>query len=170
MIQRYDLEATVPETILDLYPGQPYQMNTTIENLGNGPDRFDVTIESITDSDGNSHVWDIEIPRILFGELDRDEIGEYPIIINVPEKTIKQEHVAEVISITNKKYTPTNQKIIHIVPSNFFVDGIRNVNDPSGLVADKLGVELNYITSETNPLINIENIIKKFIIIFLKFY
>ena len=81
--------------------------------------------------------------------------------INVPERTIKQEHVSEVISITNKKYTPTDQKIIHIVPSNFFVDGTRNVTDPSGLVADKLGVELNYITSEINPLINIENIIKK---------
>jgi len=84
VVQRYDLQATVPETILDLYPGQPYQMNTTIENLGNGADRFDVTIDSIIDSDGNSHVWDIEIPRILFGELDRDEIGEYQIIINVP--------------------------------------------------------------------------------------
>ena len=39
-------------------------MDTNIENLGNGPDRFDMTIESIVDSQGNSHVWDIEIPRI----------------------------------------------------------------------------------------------------------
>ena len=81
--------------------------------------------------------------------------------INVSERTINQEHVSEVISLTNKKYIPTNQKIIHIVPSNFFVDSTRNVTDPSGLMADKLGVELNYITSEVNPLTNIENIIKK---------
>ena len=104
MIQRYDLEATVPETILDLYPGQPYQMNTTIENLGNGPDRFDVTIESITDSDGNSHVWDIEIPRILFGELDRDEIGEYPIIINVPEKTLAGQYTVNFNIYSEEEY------------------------------------------------------------------
>ena len=73
--------------------------------------------------------------------------------INIPERTIKQEHVAEVISITNNKYTPTNQKIIHIVPSNFFVDGTRNVTDPSGLVADKLGVESVSYTHLTLPTI-----------------
>ena len=49
---------------------------------------------------------------------------------------------------------------MHIVPSKFFVDGARNVADPTGLIADNLGVELNYITSDQNPLINIENIIQ----------
>ena len=104
VIQRYDLQATVPETILDLYPGQPYQMNTTIENLGNGADRFDVTIDSIIDSDGNSHVWDIEIPRILFGELDRDEIGEYQIIINVPEKTLAGQYTVNFNIYSEEEY------------------------------------------------------------------
>ena len=33
VVQRYELESSVPETILDLYPGQSYQMNTTISNL-----------------------------------------------------------------------------------------------------------------------------------------
>ena len=65
VVQRYELESSVPETILDLYPGQSYQMNTTISNLGNGQDRFDVTIESIIDDKGAAHVWDMYIPRIL---------------------------------------------------------------------------------------------------------
>ncbi len=34
--------------------------------------------------------------------------------INVSERTINQEHVSEVISLTNKKYIPTNQKIIYL--------------------------------------------------------
>ena len=50
VIQRYELESSVPETIVDLYPGQSYQMNTTVSNLGNGQDRYDITIESIVDS------------------------------------------------------------------------------------------------------------------------
>jgi hypothetical protein len=88
VVQRYELEAAIPNTILELYPGQSYQMDTTIENLGNGPDRYDVSIASIVDASGGSHVWDMNIPRILFQELDRDESQTVPIIVNVPEQTL----------------------------------------------------------------------------------
>ena len=132
VIQRYDLEATVPESILDLYPGQPYQMNTTIENLGNGPDRFDVTIESITDSDGNSHVWDIEIPRILFGELDRDEIGEYPIIINVPEKTLAGQYTVNFNIYSEEEYEGSKLRDVISLKINIIeFHDVRITLDPS---------------------------------------
>ncbi|SUZ82348.1 uncharacterized protein METZ01_LOCUS35202 [marine metagenome] len=88
VVQRYELEAAIPNTILELYPGQSYQMDTTIENLGNGPDRYDVSIASIVDASGGSHVWDMNIPRILFQELDRDESQTVPILVNVPEQTL----------------------------------------------------------------------------------
>jgi len=87
VIQKYDLEASVPETILSLYPGQTYQLNTTIDNLGNGADRYDISINSITNSSGYSQVWDLDIPRVLFEELDRDEFQTIPILITVPEMT-----------------------------------------------------------------------------------
>ena len=92
VVQRYDLEAEVPNTILDLYPGQSYQMDTTINNLGNGPDRYDISIASIIDGSGGSHVWDMNIPRILFQELDRDESQIVPISVNVPEQTLAGEY------------------------------------------------------------------------------
>ena len=99
VIQRYDLDATT-ETILSLYPGQEYQLDTTIENAGNGADRYDMAISSITDQDGNSDVWDIVIPRILFEELDRDEAQQIPIMINVPEQTLAGQYtvVIEILS------------------------------------------------------------------------
>jgi len=87
VIQEYSLEASVPETILALHPGQSYQLDTTVENIGNGADRYDIAVGSITDSFGGSHVWDIEVPRMLFQELDRDESQTIPIWINVPEMT-----------------------------------------------------------------------------------
>ena len=92
VIQRYELESSVPETIVDLYPGQSYQMNTTVSNLGNGQDRYDITIESIVDSQGGAHVWDMDIPRILFEELNRDEAQTVPIYINVPVQTLAGEY------------------------------------------------------------------------------
>ena len=92
VVQRYELESFVPETIVDLYPGQSYQMNTTVSNLGNGQDRYDITIESIVDNQGGAHVWDIDIPRILFEELNRNEAQTVPIYINVPVQTLAGEY------------------------------------------------------------------------------
>ena len=92
VVQRYELEADVENTMLELYPGQSYDMDTTINNLGNGPDRFDISIASIVDGNGESHVWDLNIPRILFTELDRDESQTVQISINVPEQTLAGEY------------------------------------------------------------------------------
>ena len=99
VIQRYDLEAT-SKTILSLYPGQEYQLDTGIKNTGNGADRYEIAVGSITDQDGNADVWDIVIPRILFEELDRDESQLIPIIINVPEQTLAGQYtvVLEIFS------------------------------------------------------------------------
>ena len=90
VIQVYDLEATVPQSTLELHPGESFQLDTTIENIGNGPDRFDIAVNSITDSNGGSAVWDIEIPRVTFEELERDTSQDIPIYINVPEKTLPE--------------------------------------------------------------------------------
>lgn len=79
--------------------------------------------------------------------------------INISENAINQEHVYNVISSVLDKYQQKDKKILHIVPSKFFVDGTRNVPDPTGLIADNLGVELNFIAAEKNPIINIENLI-----------
>ena len=72
VIQVYELEAEVDSNILELYPGQAYPLTTEITNTGNGPDRFDITVESVTGPEG-AYIWDIDIPRAYFGELLRDD-------------------------------------------------------------------------------------------------
>ena len=62
--------------------------------------------------------------------------------LEIPDKTINQEHVSNIIALTHEKHKVGDQRIMHIVPSKFFVDGTRNVADPTGLIADNLGVEL----------------------------
>jgi len=107
VIQRYDLEATVPETILSLYPGQTYQLDTMIDNVGNGADRYDISVNSITDSMGLSQVWDIEIPRVLFEELDRDESQTIPIHISVPEMTHAGQYTVILDVLSEEPYEGT---------------------------------------------------------------
>jgi len=107
VIQEYKLEAEVPETILSLYPGQTYQLDTTIENTGNGADRYDITVQSITDSQGQSHVWDINIPRVLFQELDRGESQTTPLLITVPEMTLAGQYTVVFNVLSEESYDGT---------------------------------------------------------------
>ena len=107
VIQEYELEASVPQSNLDLYPGQSFQLNTTIENTGNGPDRFDVAVNSILDSNGMADVWDIEIPRVTFEELDRDTSQGVPIYINVPEKTFAGNYEVTLDVLSEEPYEGT---------------------------------------------------------------
>ena len=97
----------MPDTILSLHPGQQYVMPTTIENTGNGQDRYDMAIQSITDSEGYTHVWDLDIPRVLFEELERDESQEVPITISVPEKTLAGQYTIVLEVMSEEKYEGT---------------------------------------------------------------
>jgi len=107
VIQKYDLEATVPESILSLYPGQTYQLDTTIDNIGNGADRYDISVNSITDSMGISQVWDIEIPRVLFEELERGKSQTVPIHITVPEMTHAGQYTVVLDILSEEPYDGT---------------------------------------------------------------
>ena len=90
-----------------MYPGQTYQLDTMIENVGNGADRYDISVNSITDSMGLSQVWDIEIPRVLFEELDRDESQTIPIHISVPEMTHAGQYTVILDVLSEEPYEGT---------------------------------------------------------------
>ena len=72
---------------------------------------------------------------------------------------INQNHIAEVIEIAKKKIKSVNKKILHVIPSNYIVDNIKNIINPSGMSASKLGVKLLFIYANPNHINNLENII-----------
>ena len=154
VIQVYDLEASVPDTILSLHPGQQYEMPTTIDNIGNGPDRYDMAIQSITDSEGYTHVWDIDIPRVLFDELDRDESQEIPITISVPEKTLAGQYTIVLEVMSEEEYDGTRiRDLITLQVEIIEFHDMRIVLDP--LVESKIkttapGRTVRFVMNVTN--------------------
>ena len=67
------------------------------------------------------------------------------------ERVVNQGHVEAVIKNARKKLNIGDERVLHVIPSKFFVDGARNVPDPTGLIADILGIELTLITASNNP-------------------
>lgn len=77
----------------------------------------------------------------------------------VGSQIINQNHIAEVIEIAKQKFNKENKKILHVIPSNYIVDNIKNIVNPSGMSASKLGVKLLFIYANPNHINNLENII-----------
>jgi cell division protein FtsA len=77
----------------------------------------------------------------------------------VGNQIINQNHIAEVIEIAKQKFNKENKKILHVIPSNYIVDNIKNIVNPSGMSASKLGVKLLFIYANPNHINNLENII-----------
>lgn len=71
---------------LTVNPGEPITLKTTVNNNGNGPDRFDYTLARVTDSSGVDVIWDIVIPRNTLEELDAGSLQEFDVLMNIPQQ------------------------------------------------------------------------------------
>ena len=72
---------------------------------------------------------------------------------------INHQHVIEVIDLAKKKFNSNNKKILHVIPSNFIVDNIKNIPNPNGISANKLAVKLLFIYGKPTHINNLETII-----------
>ena len=81
--------------------------------------------------------------------------------IIIGNSIINHNHVAQVISMAKKKFNSKNKKVLHVIPSHFTADGIKNIANPNGMSANKLGVKLFFIYGMPNHLNNLEMIVER---------
>ena len=78
--------ALVDDDQLTVNPGDSITLTTTVNNNGNGPDRFDYTLARVTDSSGVDVIWDITVPRNTLEELDSGSSQSFDVLMNVPQQ------------------------------------------------------------------------------------
>ncbi|MEC7111966.1 MAG: CARDB domain-containing protein, partial [Candidatus Thermoplasmatota archaeon] len=71
---------------LTVNPGDSIILPTTVNNNGNGPDRFDYTLARVTDEAGVDVIWDITIPRNTLEELDAGSSQSFDVLMNIPHQ------------------------------------------------------------------------------------
>ena len=82
----YDLTSTLEQTEFEVDPGDTLLLPMSILNQGNTPDRYDMRLLSMTDASGTNLLWDIDIPRALLLELQRGDVQEVNVQVNVPDQ------------------------------------------------------------------------------------
>ena len=82
----YVLDASTESLENDMNPGETWAVPVNVLNGGNGPDRYDMRITSISDSNGLAQPWNVEIFRSDMTELQRDENQTVMIQVNTPDQ------------------------------------------------------------------------------------
>ena len=82
----YELDANTESLENDMNPGETWAVPIDIMNGGNGPDRYDMRITSIADSNGLAQPWNVEIFRSDMSELQRDENQTVMVHVETPDQ------------------------------------------------------------------------------------
>jgi len=93
----YGLDMSTDDTSYTVSPADDLIVNIETLNTGNGPDRYDLRLSQISDSEGNQLLWDIEGIDFPPHQLERDTVENaeanlsshiVPVTIHIPDQIV----------------------------------------------------------------------------------
>ena len=111
VIHVFDLVTDVETTEYSANPGDSWVVPTTVTNTGNGPDRYDVRLGRVFETDSGIDVlWDIDIPRSILIELSRGTSQEFDITVNIPTQVPAGDYTVVIQTFSEEDYPDPNGK------------------------------------------------------------
>lgn len=81
--------------------------------------------------------------------------------VDLGGQEVEKSDIQRVLRSVNARSTRPERSIIHALPIGYSIDGQRGVQDPRGLVGQKLSVDVAVISSETLAMRNIELVLNR---------
>ncbi len=126
-----------PISAIAVNPGENIVLPITTINNGNGPDRFDFRLTTVTDPTGvpvRTGHWDIVIPRESLEELDRDSDQNFDVLMNVPEFDIAAGlYVVEFKTLSEEAYPNEDNRLTRERDSDFLYVYVNEFYDMENL-------------------------------------
>ena len=110
VIHVYELDAVADSSAYTVNPAERLTVPITVTNTGNGPDRYDMRVFSITAADGNDMLWDVEVPRAILSQLDRDASQTVDVLVNVPDQIHAGEYQVKLKVYSEETYEGTRER------------------------------------------------------------
>ena len=103
----------------------------------------------------------VRIKKIIVGFSSGNiSIENLNIEIDLKGAVIGQGDLNRAYNFLSEKHNMGNRSILHVIPFQYSIDGNKGVKSPIGMIGDKLGVEISIISSDSNSLKNLENVVK----------
>ena len=92
----------------------------------------------------------------IHGENSRGVIG-----ISSPSGEIEREHVERVISKATPSGLPPEYEILHVFPQEYRVDRQGGIDDPVGMIGDRLELDAHIVRGSRNTIANVVKCVQK---------
>ena len=103
----------------------------------------------------------VRIKKIIVGfSTENINIENLNIEIDLKGAIVGQGDLDRAYNFLSEKHNMGNRSILHVIPFQYSIDGNKGVKSPIGMFGDKLGVEISIISSDSNTLKNLENVVK----------
>jgi cell division protein FtsA len=79
--------------------------------------------------------------------------------INLSNQTIDNTHVRRLLTFGHSPQIPEDQQIIHALPISYSLDATHGIQDPRGMIGDKLSVTIHLVTTPKALVRNLQNCI-----------
>lgn len=79
------------------------------------------------------------------------------VAVTGPEREIKESDIMRVVDAAQFINIPPDRQIIHVLPREFVIDGVRGIKDPLGMSGTRLEVDTHIVTGSIT---SIQNLIK----------
>lgn len=120
---------------------------------------IDKTVQSITNAvEQAEHMVDMKIEQVIVS-VNGNHVQLHPchgvVAVQSENREIGDEDVARVMDGAQVMSLPPEREIIDIIPKQFIVDGLDEINDPRGMIGVRLEMEGTIITCSKTVLHNI---------------
>lgn len=85
----------------------------------------------------------------------------YALEVPVGGHEISDADMRRILGHANGYTLPPDHRLLHRIPVGFSVDATRNVRDPRGLFAEKLGIDMHVVSARTGTLRNLATCIER---------
>lgn len=103
----------------------------------------------------------LRIKKVIVGFSSVNiNIENINIEVDLKGAVISQGDLNKAYSFLSEKHNTSNKSILHIIPSQYSIDGNKGVKNPLGMFGDKLGLDISIISADSNTLKNLENVVK----------
>ncbi|NIJ07893.1 cell division protein FtsA [Sphingomonas vulcanisoli] len=80
--------------------------------------------------------------------------------VELAGERISERHIAELLDAGRRSIDPDGRTVLHAQPALYTIDGLKGVQNPLGLYAERLGVDIHVVVAEPSPIRNLDHCVR----------
>lgn len=80
--------------------------------------------------------------------------------VDLAGERVNEKHIADLLEAGRRSIDPDGRTVLHAQPALFMIDSLKGVQNPLGLYAERLGVDIHVVAAEPSPIRNLDHCVR----------